>query len=106
MQNNIVKPLENLISICNQYKNGEIDTVAFQGTIANIFLPHETSAELSREQDNLHEHLEIIIFTEYGEDHIKCAEPYVDDLITATKAEITRLANYTPYATASQLQAT
>ncbi|MCL1998659.1 MAG: hypothetical protein FWG65_07825 [Turicibacter sp.] len=112
MLDRIRNPLENFIFICEQYKNDEFDVDILQTAIRFAYLPPESSEEHSITLHNIHEKLELIIYATVGmkeqdrDERRKHAIPLVDALIAATKAELTRLANYTPYATASQLQAT
>ena len=99
MDENIKAPLDNLIDICNRYKRDELDVLAFQKELETVYLPPQTSEELSMEQRDVHNHLEILRFTHTVEHHKAIAEPFADLLIAETLKEMERLSTYTPYAT-------
>lgn len=85
-----MEALKRIIDVCNAFKNEEYNIAEFQERLETIYLPDECKATLQKEQHNVYNELEEILYC-YNESQKKYADEVADKLIQATLLEQKRL---------------
>lgn len=92
-----MQSLNNLISICNLYKQGNFGLEEFQSRIITAAIPENLSKEFLYKLVRFDNQIEEIMFCQSESDHKKYADKVADELIYATLLEQERLKTVTPY---------
>lgn len=89
--------LDNLLLVCNLYKQGEYGIEDFQSRILTAAIPENLSKEFVAELTDFDNRLEEIIFCQSPLTAREYAKKVADDLIQATLLEQNRLKTAKPY---------
>lgn len=92
-----MKSIEQLIIICQAYKDERYEIDEFQHQLEAIYLPDECKNTLEKEQHNACNRLEKIFYFYPESEHKKYAISVAEELLQAALAEQKRLENYKPY---------
>lgn len=90
------KSLDNLITVCNRYKQKEFELLEFESRISTAAIPDRLSKEFGKFLDDFDNEVERIRFCELEESWEKLGHQLADELIQAVEAEKER--GYSAYA--------
>ena len=94
-----MQDLQNLISICNLYKQEKFGLEEFQSRITTSAIPENLSKDFLELLIRFDNQIEEIMFCQSESEHKKHAEKIADELIRETLLEQERLKDYRPYKT-------
>lgn len=83
--------LENLLSVCYSFKQGQFDIEEFQSRLLTAAIPDSISKQFANQLANFDNRIEEIIYCSAPSTRKEYADKVADDLIQATLVEQKRL---------------